>query len=89
MHESKQEGAPKVSPKPAETSYGILMEFIKLFFPTMVTRLSLQAYFILLLISREFDSTEKMAAVGMAVSIISVFLMWLNGVTMPNVSLTA
>ena len=89
MSELRQEETQKTALKPDETTYGILKDFVKLCFPTMVTTISQQILFIVLLISREFDSTDKMAAVGLAITIISFYVTWILGVTVPNASLTA
>ena len=88
MHESKHEEASKDASK-SETTYELLVDFMKLFLPNMFTQISVQAYFIMLLISRNFDSTEKMAAVGLGISILTFYEIWLIGVTTPNLSLTA
>ena len=86
---SQKEEIPQAAPKPNETTYGILKDIMKLFFPTMVTRISQQPYFILLLIARNFGSTDKLAAVGMGCTILSLYVIWLIGVTAPNTTLTA
>ena len=69
---SQEEESHQAVPKPDETTYGILMDILKLYLPTMVTRISKQSYFIMLLIARNFGSTEKMAAVGMGCTILTL-----------------
>ena len=67
----------------------LFSEFLRICIPACIARFCLQTEFICLIIATQFNDTEKMAGIGLAISIMAVLGTCAGGIAQPVETLTA
>ena len=71
------------------TTLELFIEFWKIFIPAFITNITQRRELINLLFISSFNDTEKMAGLGLAISILAVIMVIMNGITIPVETLTS